>query len=293
VRRVILITGLLLGILGQSVYSENGRVVIQGSTTVLPIAQRCAEVFMKKHPQTDISVRGGGSGTGIAGLIDGICDIAISSREIKSNEIDKAREKGINPIAWVIAKDGIAVIVHPANPVKGLTLNQIKDIYSGKISNWKEVGGSNGRIVVVSRDSASGTYTCFQKLVMQKERVRPDALLQTSNATVVGVVKRTKGAIGYVGLGYLNGEVKVLSVEGIEPQEEMVSKGIYPLVRPLFIYTKEKSKGIVKEFIDFVLGKEGQKIVREEGFIPVSSGELTFLYPTEESETEESKGEKN
>jgi len=252
-----------------SVHAEKKRIVIQGSTTVLPIAQKCAEVFMQKHPQANISVRGGGSGTGIAALIDGICDIADSSRPMKDKEIKKALEKGVNPVAHVIAMDGIAVIVHPSNPVNELTLTQLKDIYTGKISNWSELGGKNQKIVVISRDVASGTFECFKKLVLKKERVRPDALLQASNAAVLSVVKRTEGAIGYVGLGYLSSEVKALKIEGVFPSEDTVLKGTYPISRPLFMYTNGKPKGLVKDFIDFVLSKEGQKIVKEQGFVPL------------------------
>ncbi|RKX58414.1 MAG: phosphate ABC transporter substrate-binding protein [Thermodesulfobacteriota bacterium] len=271
-KRVILVIVVLVFTLSLkvvSVYAEKKKLVIQGSTTVLPIAQKCAEVFMKKHPEADISVRGGGSGVGIAALIDGICDIADASRPIKDKELKKALEKGIDPVAHVIAMDGIAVIVHPSNPVNEITLTQLKDIYTGKISNWSKLGGKNQKIVVISRDVASGTFECFNKLVLKKERVRPDALLQASNAAVFSVVKRTKGAIGYVGLGYLNSEVKALKVDGVLPSQYTVLKGTYPISRPLFMYTDGKPKGLVKDFIDFVLSKEGQKIVKEEGFVPL------------------------
>jgi len=268
-KRVIL-TWTFITFLGLSfVHAEKKRLVIQGSTTVLPIAQKCAEVFMQKHPEANISVRGGGSGTGIVALIDGICDIADSSRPMKDKEIKKALEKGVNPEPHVIAMDGIAVIVHPSNPVDELTLTQLKDIYTGKMSNWSELRGKNQKIVVISRDVASGTFECFNKLVLKKQRVRPDALLQASNAAVLSVVKRTEGAIGYVGLGYLNSEVKALKIEGVFPSQDTVLKGTYSISRPLFMYTNGKPKGLVKDFIDFVLSKEGQKIVKEEGFVPL------------------------
>ncbi|HID93006.1 MAG TPA: phosphate ABC transporter substrate-binding protein, partial [bacterium (Candidatus Stahlbacteria)] len=186
-KRVILTGALVtfvLGLMAKSVYAESKRLVIQGSTTVLPIAQKAAEVFMQKNPQADISVRGGGSGTGIAALIDGICDIANSSRPIKDKELNKAVDRKVDPTAHVVAMDGIAVIVHPLNPVNELTVSQIKDIYTGKISNWSKLGGRNQKIVVVSRDVASGTYECFSKLALKKQRVRPDALLQASNMAV-------------------------------------------------------------------------------------------------------------
>ncbi|OQX87106.1 MAG: phosphate ABC transporter substrate-binding protein [Candidatus Omnitrophica bacterium 4484_70.2] len=268
-KKVILIWSFITFLGLSFVYAEKKKLVIQGSTTVLPIAQKCAEVFMQKHPEADISVRGGGSGTGIAALIDGICDIADSSRPMKKKEIIKAKEKGVNPEPHVIAMDGIAVIIHPSNPVNELTLSQLKEIYTGKISNWSQLGGKNQKIVVISRDVASGTFECFNKLVLKKKRVRPDALLQASNAAVLSVVKRTKGAIGYVGLGYLSSEVKALKIEGVIPSEETVLKGIYPLSRPLFMYTNGKPKELAKDFIDFVLSKEGQKIVKEQGFVPL------------------------
>jgi len=271
-KRIILVGTLVafvLGLMAVSVYAEGRRLVIQGSTTVLPIAQKCAEVFMQKHPEANISVRGGGSGTGIAALIDGICDIADSSRPVKNKELNKAVERGVDPVVHVIAMDGIAVIVHPLNSINELSLTQLKDIYTGKISNWAELGGKNQKIVVISRDVASGTFECFKKLVLKGERVRPDTLLQASNAAVLSVVKRTKGAIGYVGLGYLSPEVKDLKIEGVLPSQDTVLKGTYPISRPLFMCTNGKSKGLAKDLIDFVLSEEGQRIVKEQGFVPL------------------------
>jgi len=267
----IILQGLLalfiFGLTAQGICAESKRLVIQGSTTVLPIAQKASEVFMQKRPEVDISVRGGGSGTGIAALIDGICDIADSSRPMKKKEIIKAKEKGVNPEPHVVAMDGIAVIVHPSNPVNQLSLSRIKNIYTGKVSNWSQLGGKNQRIVVISRDVASGTYECFSKLALKKERVCPDALLQASNVAVAQTVKRTRGAIGYVGLGYLSSEVKALVVDGVEPSVETVLSGTYPISRPLFMYTNGKPKGLAKDFIDFVLSEGGQKIVGKQGFV--------------------------
>ena len=263
-----LLLGLFIfGLMTPSICAKSNRLVIQGSTTVLPIAQKCAEVFMRNHPEANISVRGGGSGTGIAALIDGICDIADSSRPIKKKEILKAEEKEVNPEPYVVAMDGIAVIVHSSNHVDKLTLGQIKDIYTGKISNWNQLGGRRQKIVVISRDVASGTYECFSKLALKKERVRPEALLQASNMAVAQTVKRTEGAVGYVGLGYLSPEVKALAVNGVIPSVGTVRSGSYPISRPLFMYTDGAPKGLTKDFIDFVLSWEGQGIVEEEGFV--------------------------
>jgi len=243
--------------------------VLTGSTTVLPIAQLCAEKFMDQHPDVNISVRGGGSGVGIAALIDGTCDIAMASRPMKTKELKSARGKGINPLATVIAKDGIAIIVHPSNPLSEITLAQLKDIYTGKISNWKDVGGKPGKIVVISRDVASGTFEVFKKIVLKGAKTRADALMLASNKAVATTVEKTPGAIGYVGLGYISSKVKALAVDGVEPTKETVVSGKYKLARPLYLYTDGKPTGLAKEFIDFVLSPEGQKIVDKIGFVPV------------------------
>lgn len=244
-------------------------IVVKGSTTVLPIAQPCAEVFMDQNPDIDISIQGGGSGVGITSLIDGTCDIGNSSRPVKEEEVAKAKEKGVELFANIIAKDAIAVIVHTSNKIDGLTLEQIKAIFTGEISNWSPVGGEDQVIVVVSRDSASGTFEAFNELALHKEKLRPDALMQASNAAVATTVANTPGAIGYVGLGYVTSQVKAIKVNDIIPSKETVNDNSYPLARPLFMYTNGEPEGIVKEFIDFVLSAEGQKLVEENGFIRV------------------------
>jgi len=246
-----------------------GQIVLQGSTTVFPIAQRCAEEFKRLHPEVDISVRGGGSGVGIAGLIDGTCDIANASRPMKRMEIEEAKRRGFSPKGFVIAKDAIAVIVHRTNSLDEIALEDLKKIYTGQITNWKALGGPDLKIVVVSRDTASGTFEVFNKLVLKGARLTPRALYQASNKAVLLAVSKSKGAIGYIGLGYLTEEVKALKVEGAYPSKETVLKGTYPLQRPLFMYTRGEPTGLVKEFIEFVLSEEGQRIVEQVGFIPV------------------------
>ena len=263
---VALICFLLTGSNGLA--AENN-IVIKGSTTVLPIAQPCAEVFMDQNPDIDISVQGGGSGVGVASIIDGTCDIGNSSRSVKEEEIATAREKGVHIFENIVARDAIAVIVNPANALTGLTLDQVKGIYTGEISNWSEVGGSDQVIVVVSRDSASGTFEAFNELALQKEKVRPDSLLQASNSAVATTVANTPGGIGYVGLGYITGRIKAIEVNGVMASKETVNAATYPLARPLFMYTNGEPSGIVKEFIDFVMSEEGQKLVEENGFISV------------------------
>jgi len=250
-------------------YSYAGRkgITIKGSTTVLPIAQACAEAFMDKNPKVSISVQGGGSGVGIASIVDGTANIGDASRPIKDKEINNAKEKGVNPIGHVVAKDGIAVIVNPSNKINTISRDQIKDIYTGTISNWSEIGGHGGKIVVISRDSASGTFEAFNELALKKAKVRPDALLQASNQAVATTVAKTPGAIGYAGLGYITSKIKAVTVDGIECNKETVLSGVYPLSRPLFMYTNGNPQGEVKQFIDFVLSNEGQKLVEENGYV--------------------------
>jgi phosphate transport system substrate-binding protein len=233
----------------------------------LPIAQKAAEVFMQENPNADISVRGGGSGVGIASIIAGTCDIGDASRPIKEAELEQAVLKGKNIKAHVVAMDGIGVIVNPSNRVSALSKSQIKDIYTGKISNWSQLGGNNEKIVVISRDTSSGTFEAFGELALNKEKVRPDAVMQASNQAIATTVARTPGAIGYVGLGFLSGDVKAVSVDGVMPSKETVLSNKYPIGRPLFMYTNGVPQGLAKEFIDFVKSPEGQRLAEQEGFV--------------------------
>lgn len=257
---IVLVAGLAMPVFAESI-------TIKGSTTVYPVAQATAEKFMDMHPEVRISIQGGGSGFGIAALIDGTTDIGNASRPIKDKEIKKALSKGTDPKAHVVALDGIAVVVNPSNSVSALTKQQIKDIYTGKISDWSDVGGSGGKIVVISRDSASGTFETFNKLALDKERVRPDALLQASNQAVATTVTKTPGAIGYVGLGYLTSKVKGVDVNGVEASKDTVRSGEYSLARPLFMYTNGPAKGVVKKYLDFVTSSEGQRLAEKEGYV--------------------------
>jgi len=244
-------------------------ITIKGSNTVLPVAQIAAEEFMDRNPGITISVQGGGSGVGIASLLDKTTDIADSSRKIKKEEIAKAQAAGVNPHEIVIALDGIAVVVHPANKVSALTRAQIKDIYTGKVSNWKEIGGPDAKIVTVSRDTSSGTYEAFETLAINKEKVRPDALTTASNQAVAQTVAQTPGAIGYVGHGYLTNKVKDVTVDGVKCTKQNIQSGTYPLARELYMYTNGKPSGNVARFVEFVLSRDGQKLVEEEGFVDV------------------------
>ncbi|MCL2484473.1 MAG: phosphate ABC transporter substrate-binding protein [Endomicrobia bacterium] len=245
------------------------KIVLEGSTTVLPIAQRAAEEFMDSNSKADLTVRGGGSGVGINSLVSGTCDIAMASRSIRDTEIQAAASKGRKTKATVIAMDGIAVIVNRNNSISGLSKKQIADIYTGKITNWSEVGGKNESIVVVSRDSASGTYETFSELALNKQKVVGKALMQASNQAIVTTITNTPGAIGYVGIGYISNSIKAVKIDGISASNETVLTGKYPYSRPLFFYTNGDPKGMVKDFIDFLLSDDGQKIVGEEGFVPL------------------------
>ncbi|KPK73652.1 phosphate ABC transporter substrate-binding protein [candidate division WOR_3 bacterium SM23_60] len=260
----ILALGLLLcvGLFAQ-------KLTIQGSTTVLPIAQAAAEAYMDDHPEADITVRGGGSGTGIAALIDGATDIADASRPMKEKEITLAHERSIDPVANIVARDGIAVIVHPNNPMNNIMKEDLKAIYTGEITSWEKISSAQDAIVVVSRDAASGTFEAFNELALDKAKLSDAALMLASNLEVARTVAQTPGAIGYVGLGYLSDEVKAVKVNDIMPSESTVNDGTYPLARPLFMYTNGMPSGLAKDFLDFIMSADGQTIVKEAGFVPI------------------------
>ena len=242
---------------------------LKGSTTVLPIAQKCAEAYMAEHPDVKISLSGGGSGNGIKAIIDNTADIGNCSRFIKTKEVNNAHEKGVYPIPFRIALDCIAPILNSSNKVKNLSMDQLKNIYLGNITNWKDVGGKNGKIVVISRDSSSGTFGVWKKLVMHKKRVTPRALILPSNGAIVQAVAKTPNAIGYIGIGYMTKEIKTVSVDTIEPTEKNTVNGSFPIARPLFMFTNNWPKGETMSFISFVLSKKGQMLVKEAGSIPI------------------------
>jgi phosphate transport system substrate-binding protein len=244
-------------------------VIVNGSTTVLPIGQATAEAFMKKNPGVNISISGGGSGNGIKALIDKTTQIAMSSRDLKKEEIELAKSRGVTPAEHKIAIDVLTPIVHPSNPVKNLSIEELSLIYQGKIRNWKEVGGVNLQIVVISRDTSSGTYESWQEKVLHNQKVSPRAQLQASSGAVVQAVSKNKYAIGYVGIGYMNKSVKALSVKGIAASSINALNGTYPIARPLFFYTDGQPKGIVADYIKYIVGPEGQRIVKKEGFVPL------------------------
>ncbi len=246
-----------------------GELVIKGSTTVLPIAQKAAEAYMAENPDVKISLSGGGSGNGIKAIIDGTAQIGNASRFIKQKEVNLAGTKGVYPVPFRIALDAIVPVVHPKNSVTDLSMAQLKDIYLGKIRDWKVVGGTPGRIVVISRDSSSGTFGVWKDMVMLKDRVVPSALTVPSNGGIVQAVAKTPGAIGYVGLGYLSAEIKAVKVNGVTGTEETTLNGAFPISRGLFMFTQGWPKGDTMSFISFILSKKGQMLVKEAGSIPV------------------------
>ena len=257
---------LLSAFLGIS-YAENLR--IDGSTTVLPIAQKAAEVFMKKNPAMKVYISGSGSGTGIKALIDGTTNIATSSREAKDKEIAAGKKRGVTLTAHKVALDGIVPVVHPSMKIENITLEQLRDIYNRKIKTWKELGGPDRPISVVSRDTSSGTYEVWEEKVLKGDKVRPDALLVASSGQAVQTVAQNRYAIGYIGIGYIDKSIKAVKVNGKAATGQSVRDGSWPIARPLFMYTNGKPAGTIAKFIDFMLSQEGQKIVNEVKYVSI------------------------
>ena len=253
----------------------------KGSDTIVNLALAWAEAYTAQYSEVRISVTGGGSGTGIAALINGTVDIANASREMKPEEIERARANGIEPVEHVIASDAIAVIVHPSNPVDALTIAQISDIYTRKITNWREVGGEDRPIVLLSRESNSGTYVYFLEHVVRRGEedndalFSPDTLLMPSSEGISAEIRQNPNAIGYDGLGYVTSDQKTIRVartaEGpyVPPTIETVKDGTYPIARPLYMYTAGEPTSEVRAYLDWILGPEGQAIVGKLGFVPL------------------------
>jgi phosphate transport system substrate-binding protein len=247
-----------------------GNLVIKGSTTVLPISQLAVEAYMKAHPDVNISLSGGGSSNGIKAIIDGSTDIANASRFIKDKEVALANEKGVYPVPFAVAYDSIIPVVHPSNNLGAITLDQLKDIYMGKITNFKEIGGPDLKIVICSRDTSSGTYETWEGKVMNKERVTPRAQVMASNGAIVQAVSNNKHAIGYIGIGYLNDAVKPMKVDGVEGTKETTLNGTFPISRPLFMFTNGWPTGDTLNFVNYMLNPEtGQKHVEKSGYVPL------------------------
>ena len=262
-------------------YAAQNSVQIKGSDTMVNLGQAWAEAFMKKNPNAFVAVTGGGSGTGIAALLNGTCDIAESSRKMKEKEFDQAKQNGIEPQELLVALDGLAVAVNPKNKVSQLTADELADIFMGKIKNWKEIGGDNLPIVVLSREVNSGTHVYFKEHILRKgnekgpEEFSEEALLMPSSQAIADEIAQNPNAIGYYGMGYINATQKALAVAKdknspfLPPTIENVKSGQYYISRPLLMYTKGEPQGLVKDFIDYVLSAEGQSIVTQIDFVPV------------------------
>ncbi len=254
------------------IVSAGGSLAIDGSTTVGPIAKAFAEYYMSLNPDVNVTVSESGSGNGAKGLINGACDIADMSRFMKKSEFSAAVAKGITPVAHVVALDGLPILVHPSNPVKGLTVAQVRDIYTGKIKNWAELGGPNRKIIKISRDTNSGTYESFNNLVMRKEKISGDTEYVGSNGAARQRIQSTPAAIGYAGLGFVDRTVKALEIDGVYPSLITVANGEYPVSRPLFMFTNGYPRlgSHLYRFITLHLTEKGQEIVESIGFIPVT-----------------------
>jgi len=258
------------------------QVQVKGSDTMLQLSQAWAEEYQKSNPGAAISVSGGGSGVGITALIDGTCQIANASRKVKDTEVADAKTKGVTPKEFIMAYDGIGVIVNKDNPVTKLSIDQLADIFTGKVTNWKAVGGKDGEIVVLSRDVSSGTHVYFKEKVLNKGDEKGKAeyaksvLFQPSTEAIVDQVVQNPKAIGYVGLGYIKDTIKVIAVatkagaDGVKASVETVSNGTYPISRPLMCYTNGEPSGAAKAFIDWCLGPDGQKVVAAKDFVPLT-----------------------
>ena len=264
--------------------TEQKAIQNKGSDTIVNIALAWAEAYRQVSPDVSIAVTGGGSGTGIASLINGTVDIANASRAMKDSEIEEAQANGFDPIEHVIAIDALAIILHPDNPVSQLTIDQLADIYTGRIANWKEVGGNDAPIVLLSRETNSGTHVYFLEEVVRKgEKENPDifapqTLLMPSSVGITSELRRNPNAIGYDGLGYVDPEhEKIVAVarsteeDYIAPTVETAAAGMYPLARNLFMYTAGEPQGVIADYLDWILSPTGQTIVAELGFVPLTN----------------------
>jgi len=283
----LLISSIIIASCGTTSSSNNANspaayIENKGSDTIVNLALAWAERYQGDHPDVRISVTGGGSGTGIAALINGTVDLANASRQIKAEEIEQAQSNGVEPVEHIISRDAIAVIVNPNNPVTELTLKQISDIYSGKITNWKEVGGDDRPIVRLSRETNSGTHVYFLETVLRlgskedKTLFSTNTLLLPSSEGIIAEVRQNPNAIGYDGLGYVPHDLQMIAIaeeaggEYVLPSVATVNDKTYAIARDLYMYTNGAPEGLLKEYLDWILSPEAQQIVEELGFVPVN-----------------------
>ena len=278
--------GLCALVVGGSLLAQNRAITIKGSDTMVLLGQRWAEVYMKKNPGVKIQVTGGGSGTGIAALINGTTDICESSRPMKDKEKDSIKEKfGKGPKEIPVAVDGLAIYLHNSNPVTEFSLQQLRDIYTGRITNWKDVGGKDAKIILYSRENNSGTYAYFKEHVLENKDFHPNAQTLPGTAAVVNAVAKDPKAIGYGGIAYHKGirTVKVkkdASSPAVEPTMETVLGGTYPISRNLFWYVPQDSNSEVQKLVAWVLSTEGQNIVKDVGYYPLPKTAETSTSPS-------------
>jgi phosphate transport system substrate-binding protein len=241
------------------------KISIVGSTTIFQVAQIEANAYMDKHANTEIWISGGGSGAGVAAVSSGIADIGMISRNLKVSE-----KEGHSFKEHIIGRDGIAIVGHPSNSISALTLTQIKDIYQGKITNWKEIGGADAKIVLIGRDSTSGTREFFTEFVLNKENTAKTMQELNSNGAIQQSVAKTPGAIGYVSLEYVDSTIKAFAIDGVIPSITTVTNGTYKINRALLMITDGEPTGLAKSYIDFILSADGQKILSDNGFVPIA-----------------------
>ena len=271
-RKSIIMLGIVLA--GMGAYAKSSVVQIKGSDTILNASQSIVEEYMKTNKKARIAVTGGGSGVGIASLINKTADIAMASRNIKSSEVEALKKEGINVEEVVLGYDGITVIINHGNHIKNLDKKTLAGVFAGEITNWKELGGDDAKIVVLSRDSSSGTHAYFKEEILRggdKKSVveyGQDTLYMPSNQAILQEVAKSKYAIGYIGMGYMNDTVDSLAVDGVKPTFETVADKTYPIAREVFWYVDSARDGVTKEVVDFAVSDKGQEIVKEEGFVP-------------------------
>lgn len=269
INKILKATTLLTVLLIFLGFVPSEKITVKGSDTMVILSQRWAEKYMNSNKNITIQVTGGGSGTGISALINGTTDICNASRPMKQSEIKKLKERfGTLGVEIPCAKDGITIYLHPSNKVNDLTVEELKNIFIGKITNWKEVGGNDAKIVMYSRENNSGTYVFFKDNILDGQDYSPSCQNLPGTAAVVNAVSKDPNGIGYGGHGYSKG-VKMSKVNGIEATEKNISNGKYPIARNLYMYTRNKPTGVIKEFINWVLSPEGQKVVTQVGYFPI------------------------
>jgi phosphate transport system substrate-binding protein len=253
--------------------SHADRLVIKGSDTLgAKLVPQLAEAFKAQHPDTTFDIAAEGSTTGIAAIIDGTAQIGMSSRRAKPTEVGTASGKGVNMKPTIVAYDGLGVIVNASNPIKGLTKKQVEQIFTGEITDWSAVGGNQGKISIYTRNTSSGTYSDWKELAMKKRDYAPSAQKMAGHEQIAAEVGKNPNGIGYVGLAYMKaGGIKVVPIDGMMPTQESVVAKKWPYARPTFYYTNGEPTGVAREFVQFTISPEGQKIVDRVGFVPIKA----------------------